>query len=69
MCIDGFPGRPNDKHGSNQACKRDPESHRVTVGPVKEKTAEPGADGAAEADAEGKVAEDRAEMLAMKNIG
>ena len=35
---------------------------------VKEKTAEPGADGAAKADTEGEIAEDRAKMPAMKNI-
>ena len=38
------------------------------MGHIKEEPAEPSSDGAAETDAEGEISEDRAEMLAVKNI-
>jgi hypothetical protein len=60
--------RKNDKHGNDQACKGDPERQRLTVSDIEKKTAEPGADCAAEADAKGEITEDCAKVLAVKNV-
>src|SRR5688500_2142426 len=60
---------PDEKHRSE--CRRlsNPESLAVTAGPIVEQTAEPWTDARADADEKRHDADDRAERLAVKQIG